>query len=45
MKLENSLPHVQMPATCPCFEPFKSSACLPIPFFEDTFQNYLLIYA
>ena len=41
---EGSLPHSQVPATCPYPKPARSPPC-PIPLLEYPFQKYLPIYA
>ena len=45
MQPEGSLPHSQMPATCPYPEPARSSPCLHIPLPEDPSQYYPRTYA
>jgi len=45
MELEGSLPHSQVPATCPYHEPHRSSPCTDIPLPEDPSEYYTLIYA
>jgi len=40
METESSLPHSQMPATCPYPEPARSSACPHIPIPEDPSSCY-----
>ena len=43
MKPESSLPHSQVPATCPFPEPARSSPCPHIPFPEDPSYYYATI--
>ena len=45
MEPQSSLPHSQVPATCPYPEPARSSAHTHIPLPEDPFQYYPPIYA
>ena len=45
MELEGSLPHSQVPATCPYPEPAWSSPSPPIPLPEDPSSYYSPIYA
>jgi len=42
---EGSLPHSQVPATCPCPESAQFSACTRVPLTEDSFEYYPSIYA
>ena len=42
---EGSLPHSQVPATCPCPEPDQTSLCPHIPLPEDPSYYYTFIYA
>ena len=44
METESTLPHSQVPATCPYPEPNRSSPCPHIPFPEDPSEYYLGIY-
>jgi hypothetical protein len=39
MATEDSLPHIQQPATCPYTEPDQSSPCFLIPLLEDPFYS------
>jgi len=45
MEPEGSLPHSQLPATCPYLEPDQPSPCPQIPLPEDPFKYYPTIYA
>jgi len=45
MEPDGSLPHLQVPTTCPYPEPVQSSPCPPIPLPENPSQYYLPIYA
>jgi hypothetical protein len=45
MEPEGSLPHSQVPTTCPYPEPVQSSPYAYIPLPEDPSQYYPLIYA
>ena len=45
MEPEVSLPHSQVPATCPCPEPDQPSPRLPISLPEDPSLYYPPIYA
>jgi len=45
MEPEGSLPHSQLPATCPYPEPVRSSSYSEIPLPEDTSYYYPPIYA
>ena len=44
MQHEYSLPHLQVPPSCPYFEPARSSPYPHIPLLEDPFQYYPPIY-
>ena len=45
MESESSLPHSQVPVTCPYPEPDQFISGLPVPFLEDPFKYYPPIYA
>ena len=45
MEPESSLPHSQVPSTCPYNEQDRSSSCPHIPFAEDPSKYYPPIYA
>jgi len=45
MELDGSLPHLQVPTTCPYREPYHSSACHPTPHPEDPTSDYHSTFA